>query len=180
MRRSYFDRTNGVGFSYPAGWTLNGDDDAATAKLRITSDVNSNAVVTLEGAFADQGPYKGTDFVAGAFAYVVKNEATEAQCYETLARNGDDQHQSVDATWNGGPSKKLDIPYTMDGSTDGHSMVATYRRGRCYLFETVIVSMSPDASAKPLPPARWDLISGEFAAVMQSVRILPVASGKGR
>jgi len=90
MRRSYIDRANGVGFSYPVGWILNGDDDAATAKLRITSDVDSNAVITLEGAFADHGPYKGTDFVAGAFAYVVKNEISEAQCYETLAQNADD------------------------------------------------------------------------------------------
>lgn len=178
MRRSYIDRANGVGFSYPAGWTLNGDDDAATAKLRITSDVDSNAVVTLEGAFADQGPYKGTDFVAGAFAYVVKNEIPEAQCYETLAQNADDQHQPADTTWNGGESKKLNIAYTIDGSTDSHSMVATYRRGRCYLFETVIVSLSPKDSAKPLSPTRWDLISAEFESVMQSVRILPVSPYK--
>jgi len=57
-------------------------------------------------------------------------------------------------------------------------MVATYRRGRCYLFETVIVSVSPNDLAKPLPATRWDLIRAQFSSVLQSVRIMPVGPSK--
>jgi hypothetical protein len=175
MRRAYADREKGVSFSYPAGWLLNGDDDAATAKFRITSEAQPVAVVQLEGNFADEGPYKGTDFEAGAFAFVVVPQETEARCLATLDRSGDAQQKPVATTWNGLPARRLDAKYSIAGTEDDHQMVATYQRGRCYLFETVIVSKSVGDGIKPLAPERWRMIRGQFASVMQSVRVAPVA-----
>jgi hypothetical protein len=168
MRRAYVDRPNGVSFSYPAGWLLNGDDDAATAKLRITNAAQPVAVVQLEGNFVGEGPYEGTDFEAGAFAYVVVPHETEVQCMATLDHSAEKQQQPVATTWD---ARRLDAKYSIAGTEDAHQIVATYRPGRCYLFEAVIVSKSARDGVKPLTPERWRLIRGQFAGVMQSVRL---------
>ncbi|NYF78261.1 hypothetical protein [Granulicella arctica] len=173
MRRAYVDRGDGVSFSYPAGWTLNGDDDAATAKLRVALSSKAVAVVTLEGNFAGKGPYQGTDFEAGAFSYGVSPAKTEAQCFAAVDQGADATQRPVETTWNGGRAEKLEATYSIAGAEDSHQIVAAYRRGRCYLFETVIVSHSPDTADKPLAPMRWKWLRGEFESVMGSVRIAP-------
>jgi hypothetical protein len=170
-RHLYADRANGVSFSYPSGWLLNGDDDAATAKLRITNETQPLAVVQLEGNFAGREPYKGTDFEAGAFAYTVLPQATETQCFATLDHSADADQKPVAITWKGPPARKLDATYSIAGTEDGHQIVAAYRQGRCYLFETVIVSKTVAGPIKPLAPERWRSIRAQFAGVMQSVTI---------
>jgi hypothetical protein len=170
-RRIYVDRANGVSFSYPAAWLLNADDDAATAKLRIVSAAQPGAVVQLEGNFADEGPYKGTDFEAGAFAYVVVPNETEAKCFEILAQDTQDAQQPVATRWNGLAARKLDAKYSVAGTDDTHHIVAAYNRGSCYLFETVVVSKDADGILQPLKPARWNYIRAQFDGVLQSVQI---------
>ncbi|WP_263382505.1 hypothetical protein [Granulicella arctica] len=183
-RRLYADGPSGVSFSYPANWLLNADDDAATAKLRIVSEAQPVAVVQLEGNFADAGPYKGTDFEAGAFAYVVSPRKTAEHCYEALDPIAGDEQKPMAVTWNGLAARRLEAKYSVAGTEDSHEIVATYRRGRCYLFETVIVSQAVDAlggldgPTKALAPARWRMIRAQFAGVLGSVRIAG-SSGKG-
>jgi hypothetical protein len=170
VRRVYTDRANGVSFSYPAGWLLNGDDDAATAKLRITGEAQAVAIVQLEGNFADEGPYKGTDFEAGAFAYAVIPKETEERCLATLDKDADAAQKPVAAMWKGLSTRRLDAQFGIAGTQDNHQIIAAYKQGKCYLFEVVIVSKSPEGPIKPLAPMRWQVIRGEFASVMQSVR----------
>lgn len=171
MRRVYADRANGVSFSYPGGWLLNGDDDAATATLRITSVAPALAVVQLEGNFSDEGPYKGTDFEAGAFAYTVLANKTEAQCFATLDQSANANQKPVIANWKGFPARRLDAHYGIAGTNDAHQMVAVYRQEKCYLLETVIVSRDADDVTKPLAAGRWKAIREQFAGVLQSVAI---------
>ncbi|MEO6802272.1 MAG: hypothetical protein ABI197_03395 [Granulicella sp.] len=170
-RQAYADRANGVSFSYPGDWLLNGDDDAATAKLRITSVASALAVVQLEGNFADEGPYKGTDFEAGAFAYTVLSNSTEAQCFATLDASSSVPQKPVIATWKGLPSRRLEAHYGIAGTNDAHQMVAVYRQGKCYLLETVIVSRDPGDVTRPLAPVQWKAIRAQFAGVLRSVTI---------
>jgi hypothetical protein len=170
-RKAYVDRGDGVSFSYPAGWVLNGDDDAATAKLRVALSSKAAAVVTFEGNFSGAGTYKGTDFEAGAFSYGVSGAKTEAQCYAALDAGADATQRPIEAMWNGGRAERLEAKYSIAGAEDSHQIVAVFRRGRCYLLETVIVSHSADTADKPLPVARWRWLRGEFASVMESVRI---------
>jgi hypothetical protein len=177
-QRVYADRANGVSFSYPGGWLLNGDDDAATAKLRIANVAQPLAVVQLEGNFADEGPYKGTDFEAGAFAYTVIPRDTEAECFATLDLSADADQKPVAATWKGLPARRLDARYSIAGTDDAHQIVAAYRLEKCYLLETVIVSKSTGDSIKPLSPTRWRAIRELFAGVMQSVAISAARSAK--
>jgi hypothetical protein len=178
-RQRYTDPANGVAFTYPAGWLLNGDDDAATAKLRIVSQGQPNAVVQLEGNFAEDGPYKGTDFESAAFAYVVTPGGTEAACQAALDRLAEAGQKPTAAIWNGLPAHRLDATYTVAGTDDIHRTVATFRNARCYLFETVIVRRSADAVERPLPPARWRQIVSALDAVLRSTRIAPgIAPGK--
>jgi hypothetical protein len=172
-RKAYVDRGDGVSFSYPAGWVLNGDDDAATAKLRVALSSKAVAVVTFEGNFSGAGPYKGTDFEAGAFSYGVSGAKTEAQCYAALDAGADATQRPVETTWNGGRAERLEAKYSIAGAEDSHRIVAAFRRNRCYLFETVIVSHSADTADKPLAPARWRWLRGQFQSVMDSVRIAP-------
>lgn len=173
QRKTYVDRQDGVSFSYPAGWLLNGDDDAATAKLRITNEAQPVAVVQLEGNFSDEGPYKGTDFEAGAFAYVVKQNESEQRCLATLDHNTDKIHTPEATSWNGVPAKKLEASFAIEGTQDHHQIVAVYRGQKCYLFETVIVSRTPGEVSRPLAAARWDRLREQFASVLRSVRFLP-------
>jgi hypothetical protein len=170
-RHVYADRGNGVSFSYPAGWLLNGDDDAATAKLRITNAAPALAVVQLEGNFSDEGPYKGTDFEAGAFAYTVLPHQTEAKCFAILDKSADAKQQPVAATWKGLPARRLEARYGIAGTEDAHQIVAAYRQEKCYLMETVIVSRNAGDVTKPLGPARWKAIRQQFAGVLRSVTI---------
>jgi hypothetical protein len=171
LRRTYVDAANRVSFSYPAGWTLNGDDDAATAKLRVALSSSASAVVTLEGAFADRGPYKGTEFEAGAFSYAVSQGQTEAQCFAQLDKAANDESKPVETVWNGMHARQLAVRYAVAGTEDAHQIVAGFRRGRCYVFETVIVSHDAADVEKPLDAARWRVLRAEFAGVMASVRI---------
>lgn len=170
-RKVYVDRANGITFTYPAGWVLNGDDDAATAKLRIVSVAQPGAVVQLEGNFAGEGPYKGTDFEAGAFAYVVSPGGTEAACFAMLEQGMDKGQRPVPVLWNGLRAQRLEVAFSIAGTQDSHRLIATYRNRGCYLFESVIVSHSPDESDKPLAPVRWRQIRAAFDGVMESVRI---------
>ena len=166
----YVDPANGVTFSYPAGWLLNGDDDAATAKFRVTTAGQPSAVVQLEGNFAEGGPYVGSDFESGAFTYVVVGGRTEASCFAVVDNSSEGTQAPVTALWNGARARRLDATYTVAGTDDIHRMVAAYRGGRCYLFETSIVRRSAETVAKPLPEARWRYLRGEFDAVLASVR----------
>ena len=170
-RRMYVDRADGVSFSYPAGWLLNADDDAATAKLRIVTEGQPVAVVQLEGNFADEGPYRGTDFEAGAFAFVVDPRKSAESCFAALDPIAGDEQKPVATVWKGLPARKLESRYEVAGTEDSHQIIATYRRGRCYLFEAVIVSKSVDGPIKALAPARWKMIRAQFAGVMQSVHL---------
>lgn len=172
VRKIYSDAANGVSFSYPAQWTLNGDDDAATAKLRVALSSTASAVVTLEGNFADEGPYKGTEFEAGAFAYAVVSHQTEAQCLASLDQAADETSKPVATTWNGLRAKQLDVRYAVAGTQDTHRIVAAFRRGRCFLFERVIVSHDPADVDKPLSVTRWRQLRAEVAGVMDSVRLM--------
>ena len=175
-RRVYVDRANGVSFSYPASWLLNADDDAATAKLRIVTEGQPVAVVQLEGNFADKRPYQGTDFEAGAFAYVVSPLKSAESCFAALDPIAGEEQKPVAAMWNGQPARKLAAKYEVAGTEDSHQILATYKQGRCYLFETVIVSKSVDGPIKALDPARWKLIRAQFTTVMQSVHISGAAN----
>ncbi len=176
-RKVYVDRADGVSFSYPAGWLLNADDDAATAKLRIVTAAQPGAVVQLEGNFADDLPgrnlYRGTDFEAGAFAFVVTPMETQAKCFDVLDESADGKQQPAAIQWHGLPAKRLDATFSVAGTDDVHRVIATYRRGQCYLFETVIVRDGPEVGKKPLGTTRWALLRAEFESVLQSVRIAP-------
>ncbi len=169
--RVYADGASGVSFSYPAGWLLNADDDAATAKLLITTGAQPLAVVQLEGNFADAGPYKGTDFEAGAFAYTVVPLKTQPRCFELLDGMAVDEQKPISTVWNGLPARKLEAKYGIVGTEDSHQVFATFGRGRCYLFETAIVSKSVGGPIRALALSRWGLIRTRFRGVMQSVRI---------
>jgi hypothetical protein len=171
-RHVYADRGNGVSFSYPGDWLLNGDDDAATAKLRITNAAPALAVVQLEGNFLDEGPYKGTDFEAGAFAYTIRPNSTEAQCFATLDSSANASQKPVAANWKGLPARRLEARYGIAGTEDEHQMIAVFRQEKCYLLETVIVSRNAGDVTKPLGPARWKAIREQFAGVLRSVMIL--------
>ena len=171
-RKIYVDRANGVSFSYPANWLLNADDDAATAKLRIAAEGQPVAVVQLEGNFADEGPYKGTDFEAGAFAYVVSSRKTAESCFAALNPIAGDAQRPVLIRWHGLPAQKLEARYEVAGTADSHQILSVYSsRGRCYVFETVVVSKGAESVNKPLAAARWKAIRAQFADVLQSVRI---------
>ena len=170
-RRLYVDRANGVTFSYPAGWLLNGDDDAATAKFRITTAGQPSAVVQLEGNFAEGGPYEGTDFESGAFAYVVATGGTEASCFAIVDGSAEGAQTAVTAIWNGQRARRLDATFSVAGTDDIHRIVAVFREGRCFLFETSIVKRSADTVGKPLSEARWRGIRAAFDAVLGSVRL---------
>jgi hypothetical protein len=174
-RKLYADPANGVTFTYPAGWLLNGDDDAATAKLRIVSQSQPDAVVQLEGNFAGEGPYKGTDFESGAFAYIVTPGGTEEACLATLDRIAEGAQRSTPAVWSGLPARKLEATYTVAGTDDIHRTVAIFRNDRCYLFETAIIRRSADTVARPLPAASWTQIFSAFDMVLRSVRIAAIA-----
>jgi hypothetical protein len=176
VRKSYVDWESGVSFSYPAGWLLNGDDDAATAKLRIVSAGQPLAVVQLEGNFADEGPYKDTDFEAGAFAFVVTPGASTDACYGLLGPMADGQ-APVAAMVGGVAARRVDLSSGIAGTEDRHRIVAAYRRGKCYLLETVVVSKNADLVAKPLTAGRWGVIRGAFEGVLGSVRIGGLGGG---
>ena len=178
VRKSYVDATNGVSFSYPAGWTLNGDDDAATAKLRFALSSEANAVVTLEGNFADAGPYKGTEFEAGAFAYAVSAEESEAQCDAALEESSDGRQHATAVVWNGMRARRLDATYTVAGTDDVHRALAVFARGRCYRFETVIVSHRAEDAERPLSAARWKALRAQFEGVLESVRVRSGPAGR--
>jgi hypothetical protein len=177
VRRTYVDRAHGVSFSYPANWLLNADDDAATAKLRIVTEGQPVAVVQLEGNFADDGPYKGTDFEAAAFAYVVSDSKTLEHCYAALDPIAGDEQKPASTTWNGLPARKLDAHYEVAGTEDSHQIIAAFRHGQCYLFETVIVSKTVEGQIKALAPPRWKAIRAQFASVLESIRISTVKPG---
>ncbi len=171
--RSYSDGDNGVSFAYPAHWLLNGDDDAATAKLRIVGKAPPLAVVQLEGNFEDKGPYKGTDFEAGAFAYTVLSGGDPTQCLASLEPMGDAKQRPAAVTWKGLQARRLEATFGIAGTLDMHEIVAVYQGGQCYLLESVIVSKTADSVKRPLSQQQWRLLRGQFHAVLQSVRLTP-------
>lgn len=172
-RKVYVDRANGVSFAYPAGWLLNDDDDAATAKLRITTEASPNAVVQLEGNFAESGPYKETDFESAAFAYIVRPGGTEDACFAVVDHAAEAPQTPVTALWNGLHARRLDATFVVAGTKDIHQIAAAFRNDRCYLFEFVYIRRAADTVDKPLPAAQWTRLERTFAAVFNSVRVQP-------
>lgn len=171
-RKTYADRADGVEFSYPASWLLNADDDAATAKLRIADLGQLHAAVQLEGAFTGEGPYKDTDFDAGAFAYTVLSDQTEQECFAALDRIAG-QPAAPATTASGLRGQRVEFRAAVAGTEDLHAALASFHAGRCFLFETVIVRRSPDAVARPLDSAHWKRLTAEFNRVLDSVRVRP-------
>jgi hypothetical protein len=171
LYRLYIDKANGVSFSYPSDWVLNGDDDAATAKLRVALSSGATAVVTLEGNFADSGPYKGTEFEAGAFSYAVKHGGTATTCFAAVDALSEGDLRPVPIFWNEMPARRMVARSTVAGTDDVHQVIAAFGRGRCYQFEMVIVSHAAEDAEKPLGAARWRVLREAFAEVMGSVRV---------
>ena len=129
------------------------------------------AVVQLEGNFAGEGPYKGTDFEAAAFAYVVNATKTAESCFGALDPVAGDEQRAVATVWDGLPARRLTARYEVAGTEDSHQIVATFRRGRCYLFETVVVSKNAGGPIRALAPARWKVVQAQVASLMESVRL---------
>ncbi len=169
-RKLYVDRPDAVSFSYPASWLLNADDDAATAKLRLADLAPAHAVVQLQGSFANEGPYKNTDFEAGAFAYTLPSAENEAACFELLDRMAPGKPALLAAY----PAKETRFSGMVAGTEDLHHAFAVFREGHCYLFETVLIRRAPDAVEKPLSSGQWQRLAESFDAIVRSVRLMPV------
>lgn len=174
-RRTFSDAADGVGFSYPAAWLLNADDDAATAKLRLVDLGQPHAVVQLEGNFAGNGPYRGSDFEAGAFAYTVFS-APPTECLRSLDAVATGMEKPVGLRWHGLQARRLEATFTVAGTDDLHTILVAAEPARCLVFETVLIRKRVGPGIVPLAPTRWAALQARFAEVFGSVRIIPSAA----
>ncbi len=172
-RKLFADGADGISFTYPAAWLLNADDDAATAKLRLADLAPPHAVVQLEGNFTGEGPYAGTDFEAGAFAYTVL-EVDRATCLATLDPIATGADKPAPLTWHSLPTRRLEATFTVAGTDDLHTLIAAAEPTRCLLFETVLIRKTGGSGIVPLPPGGWASLRAQFASVLSSVRLRSV------
>ncbi len=171
QRKLFTSPEDGITFTYPATWLLNADDDAATAKLSLADLAAPHAVVQLEGNFTGEGPYKATDFDAGAFAYTVVPADNVATCFALVDRLANQEGTPTLI----GQQKAHEVRFsaTVAGTEDIHHVAATFRPDRCVVLETVLIRRSADAVDHPLSPARWRQMENAFDSVLRSTRLTP-------
>ena len=141
-QQQYVDGANGVRFTYPADWLLNRSVSSYFPPEILENDKSpaephqADAVVVLKGRDAENGPYAHTNFMSGIFYYRIARELDEKQCYAREDSLGEDQEKKAD--WeeiNGVRYRHGHVAGQALCNESTQDLYATFRFGRCYLFE---------------------------------------------
>jgi hypothetical protein len=171
----YTDRTSGLTLTYPSNWTLTHSMTDAPALLFDVGDRSQASQVTVlseEKTYIAAPVNSYSDHTQGTFIFRVLSDVTGEKCYAVVSSFGHDQRRPAWTTLHGTRFLKLEIAYAALGTADGHTLYATFRSGKCYLFEGLILSWHTDEELppdfKPDPP---NLLADQMDQIMQSVRI---------
>jgi len=176
-RREYVDSANGVRFNYSASWQLGPGVGSYIPPAILENDKNpaealqADAIVVLKGRDAENGPYAHTNFISGIFYYRLASELTEKQCYARADSLAEDKGKVDRAEIHG-------VRYA-HGHVDGQALCnestqdlyATFRSGRCYLFEKQVSTICQHAELRDITPGELKEINRELSQIMVSVQL---------
>jgi hypothetical protein len=174
--KSFQDPHTTVIFSYPAEWS-DGPEVLfylGSAITTLTKDGGPAAPRAKVGFVVDKksGPYAGTNLNGVQFVYNEVPDADADSCRKRVTDRTEDEFKVEPVQLNG-------VTYTHYSGGDaglGHGaqreIYATYREGRCILFEESIhrFNLAPD-EAKQLSAEQTEQLRRELDAVMRSVRL---------
>ena len=172
--KAYTDRGNGVSFQYPAAWTFSTKGTFYDSPAAIVpADSDPQAVVTFNSA---GNVYAKTNLAGLDFTYVALPKPSREACLQ----------QAAAATQDDGTTPK---PISLNGIVFVHAVrgdagmchqvsgdvYATYRAGRCFLFEADTHTICPGVvdGTHALTPAESKALARHLDAIIRTVTINP-------
>jgi hypothetical protein len=168
----YSDSTNGVSFSYPAGWKMSREPSFYLAPLIFYPQQSAQAMVS----FRPSGTHIETNFDGLEFAYVALSEPDQTSCLQQVTKDIDPEERRLETvTING--TRFFDINTGDAGLCHqaNRNIYETYRHGTCLLFEAAFYTVCPDPDdgRAQLTAAQSKALSRPLDAIIQTVKVSP-------
>ncbi len=176
--KSFHDAQTGVSFSYPAAWS--GGSDLAFYNTDVAFRAANGDPVPYRAkvgfkAWGRPGAYAGTNLDGVQFVYNEVPEVNAEACRKRVDNVADDHQHPVETIPLRGVSYARYSVRPGDGGNMNHEAegesYATFRGGRCFLFDESIFTYAGDETRyKPLPREQMQELRNQLDAVMRSVR----------
>jgi hypothetical protein len=170
--KTFHDPKYGVSFRYPSGWSDGADVDfyLGSEILDVKPEGGAAAPIAKVGFAVKEGDprFSHTHLSGVQFVYNVISQSTPEDCrgrIQDLSRD-----PIVETVLRGVTYHHFSGGDAGLGHQASREIYATFREGRCYLFEEAIHTATGENS-RALTVQQWKHLRRELDAVMQSVHI---------